>query len=68
MPPSRVTVSPFIYVKVGTAELNDHAADFLLDVAVVACRRHVDVGLERLGISILEVLEAQRSKQAGTRC
>lgn len=44
-------------LKIGAAKLNDHAADLLLDVAVVASRRHVDVGLERLGISILEVLE-----------
>ncbi len=44
-------------LKVGTAELNDNAADFLLDVAIVARRRHVDVGLKRLGIGILEVLE-----------
>ena len=44
-------------LEVGRCELNAWATDLGLNIAVVAHRRHVNVRLERIGVSFSEILE-----------
>ena len=44
-------------LEVGPTELDHDTADLGLDIAIVARRRHVDVGFKGIGVRGLEILE-----------